>query len=1072
MLSDGSIRQTDRYAIARFENNGFRASDHITLTESALVDPRLDELAQRLIGEISSFFILYNYFTNVYTDNDEVIELLKEWYPSGEYHSQDYNTLNINFDEILSLQANKEYKWSKYIPRWNTIYRKLAIKLFNLNKNPFKKSKFIGNTLYELCFQDEAFRNKNEWIKKFRSGFGVESLDPIHIFASLNSNKIGIENRIERINILFRLLDKNSEKYSNIDFSGCPSPTTIHMIGARDEDDQEQVWNYFFDVIKKSQKSSIDFEVVKSWYGIDIGSFTIFLFWIDSKNFIPLDKYTMSLLEKYSKLKNTPTIFKEYISLLIKNNTNLYRNLALVAYDSSQQELLNNRERDELEEYLIGKNRRYAHTIVEKELILPIGNEVSDEQQSIEDVIVHFEPIISKPIISDSFTIDSSNDDLKLISLKPLEGCSKDYLKTLKENENYVFDKAYSFESDEKIVVNKAIALSLYDIHNLKININAIVGKNGTGKSTLVELLFAIINNLACKKNINNNLELVPSLKAELLFEHIALYKITVDNDNVNIYQYEKKEDSYINPIPISINEFDLNHLFYMLVVNYSQHSLNWLHLGSWLNALFHKNDAYQTPIVIEPFRKDGNVDINRQNDLVKQRLLSNLLELEGDRDEKYSFRSLTEYYKAVNLKLTFNKKKFFYTDRDVERISHNYIYKDQYISVKYISCEKQHKSFLEKLYEKFGFEKEVEINFSVQFDNYTFEEKIHLYILKKSVSIAVRYEYYQQYFDRKKKKFRSIDNFINDLYEDKTHIAYKLKQAINFLRFNSLILKQETEQFQSIEDLSNDIYKIKQSKKHEELSTIELIPPSFFNIEIFLDHDNKISFNSLSSGEKQKIFSINSILYHLNNLNSVDLKYVSHKYKYVNIVLDEVELYFHPELQRTYLSDLHNALAKVNYSSLIGLNICFVTHSPFILSDIPNTKILFLEKESNDLNAKTMSSKKEIKTLGANIHELLINGFFMNSSMGDFASQQIEEIIKFYNSAVNSTDESMETLKIEYAKVKNKFHFIQEYIGEDYINGVLESHIEEIETRLNVDGFKQKRIERLEAELNALRGS
>lgn len=29
-----------------------------------------------------------------------------------------------------------------------------------------------------------------------------------------------------------------------------------------------------------------------------------------------------------------------------------------------------------------------------------------------------------------------------------------------------------------------------------------------------------------------------------------------------------------------------------------------------WLSALFHKNDSYQTPIVLNPFRESGNVKL------------------------------------------------------------------------------------------------------------------------------------------------------------------------------------------------------------------------------------------------------------------------------------------------------------------------------------------------------------------------------------------------------------------------------------------------------------------------------
>lgn len=40
-----------------------------------------------------------------------------------------------------------------------------------------------------------------------------------------------------------------------------------------------------------------------------------------------------------------------------------------------------------------------------------------------------------------------------------------------------------------------------------------------------------------------------------------------------------------------------------------------------WITSLFHKNDAYQTPIVLNPFREKGNVDVNVERDLTHKRL-------------------------------------------------------------------------------------------------------------------------------------------------------------------------------------------------------------------------------------------------------------------------------------------------------------------------------------------------------------------------------------------------------------------------------------------------------------------
>ena len=233
-------------------------------------------------------------------------------------------------------------------------------------------------------------------------------------------------------------------------------------------------------------------------------------------------------------------------------------------------------------------------------------------------------------------------------------------------------------------------------------------------------------------------------------------------------------------------------------------------------------------------------------------------------------------------------------------------------------------------------------------------------------------------------------------------------------------------------------------------------IKDDYFKDIILSNGTTELKLSDLSSGEKQKIYSINSILYHIQRLDK------EKKYKHINLILDEIELYFHPELQRTYINDIIEAIKKIDPKNILGINITFITHSPFILSDIPESKILFLDK---DINAKTVPMKTDIKTFGANIHNLLSNGFFMNGKlMGEFAFKKIQGIVDFYNS-VKDDNETIETYKLK----REEFHAIRDNIGEEYIKGVITNHIEFIEEKLEDDEFKNRRIKQLKKELKKL---
>lgn len=111
-------------------------------------------------------------------------------------------------------------------------------------------------------------------------------------------------------------------------------------------------------------------------------------------------------------------------------------------------------------------------------------------------------------------------------------------------------------------------------------------------------------------------------------------------------------------------------------------------------------------------------------------------------------------------------------------------------------------------------------------------------------------------------------------------------------------------------------------------------------------------------------------------------------KYKYVNVVFDEIELYFHPDLQRRFLSLIISALRNIHIEHIEGVNILMVTHSPFVLSDIPRSNVLVLSKQGEICG----------ETFCANIHEMLGQNFFMEYTMGQIAQEEIEEIFSKYN--------------------------------------------------------------------------
>ena len=194
--------------------------------------------------------------------------------------------------------------------------------------------------------------------------------------------------------------------------------------------------------------------------------------------------------------------------------------------------------------------------------------------------------------------------------------------------------------------------------------------------------------------------------------------------------------------------------------------------------------------------------------------------------------------------------------------------------------------------------------------------------------------------------------------------------------------------------------------------------PPPFFKIDIHLTTltDEPVTVNQMSSGERQFLYYMSTLMYHLKNLDSVVNGDKSVHYRIINIILEEVELYFHPEYQCQFVQKLINYLEFGRFNNIDYFNIIVATHSPFILSDIPKENIMYLRE------GKQVNDEIEILTFGSNVHDLLKNSFFLNKSfMGNFAKDRINEVIDF--------------LKIKIEKPSS----VDEYIDEKYIKQFVE---------------------------------
>lgn len=632
--------------------------------------------------------------------------------------------------------------------------------------------------------------------------------------------------------------------------------------------------------------------------------------------------------------------------------------------------------------------------------------------------------------------------------------CDQKFRKVLSEW-YYILNDRVRVGQDNRVELNPEYKDNFW-YFGKKITVQAIVGPNGSGKSSLLELIYRIINNFSAlvergmKRNAAWRLLFVEGLFAELYYvqdDHLFCISCR-GNEVVFIKDGEKKKvfsasahgfrQGEDNRILVKDMVRLADQLHYTIVTNYSLQSLvssdyqDEVSLAPdksgvfspeqegtvWISHLYHKNDGYLTPIVLNPFRDQaGNIDMATEYRLTVYRLSALLL-----------------YYR--------NRKGFFddYKLNDITYTFSPQIVYDKFESKgEVISSVKQDAWNIEEFVKRnpystpaivlkgFGYGQ-------LRLDN-DFARVGAAYLVYKVLSIASKYPSYNEYegwsiksFSKKELTVQEKDSLmklIGEIRRDKSHITIKVVQAINLLdiimRYGPEVLEKETFGIDYYQKLIGESAVKGGSELHNIMYTL---PPSFFIPTLTIKNPDKegkpIEISKLSSGERQLLFTFSTYVYHIRNLLSVPKKRVA--YRHINLILDEAEICFHPEYQRLFLSRLLYMIKSLWLNRHCAFNIIIATHSPFILSDMPRENILYLDK------GKAQDREQFIKPLAANISDILYQSFFLkNGFIGEWARTKINEILKRKVSWNQLSREEMvfiESIGDEYLKKQVKRHF------------------------------------------------
>lgn len=663
-----------------------------------------------------------------------------------------------------------------------------------------------------------------------------------------------------------------------------------------------------------------------------------------------------------------------------------------------------------------------------------------------------------------------------IICIHPIVGCK--YLKILKEGKYYFFNDWYR-EENGHIIRNEDNTFKRGFFGN-GITIQAVVGKNGSGKSSLLELIYRILNNFSyvategAYRATAERLYYIRGIKAELYYEldgQLGCVKVeddTVtfiygDNEPLELYfpgskNYEET-DGWLNARSLdgyehnairsvesqtigNIIEKTLNHFFYSLVVNYSIQSLNPCDYedesafgddeddetyDSWLTSLYEKNDGYMVPIGFEPYRGYNQIDLVNQKELAEDRIAALLIDA-----EKHRHKLLTGYsYSTID---------FLYDEKFSRRFDHPVEDDDNITNAiqkiaENLDCERS-----DLFFENYGIDERYKQN------DCHFFKCAFMYLIDKTFSVSRKYPDYGDYADLSDAFFDlehdlqpqekdMVASLIDKVKKEPSHIGIKVHQTQHFLErlihIDAAEQKEMDDNGFSYDEYMQHFFPDKTIEGPKAI--MEYYPPSIFRNYIYLKNDNDqecIEFPLLSSGERQYLFTLSAYLYHLRNIISVPEGTDRVKYKNVCLFLDEIELCFHPEYQRLFVANLLQSLKDNKVTDSVNVNVILTTHSPFVLSDIPQSNILYLE------NGEDAREQMKVKTFASNINELLAESFFLNGGfVGEFASQVVNDLANFLLDKqherrwnLESADQLIETVGDDVVKIQLRKLFVHKY--------------------------------------------
>jgi len=635
-----------------------------------------------------------------------------------------------------------------------------------------------------------------------------------------------------------------------------------------------------------------------------------------------------------------------------------------------------------------------------------------------------------------------------------------------------IIDGKFSFSPeidyvDGKLRIKDVESFIPKDFFGTDVNVSAIIGKNGSGKSGLIESLMLTL--FGAKKP-------EATLKAFCIFKEKEQYFCyltpTWDGDDREQFLLNNK-DFFIkdnSQSDIKLLEYDVSKIM-MLHYNFTLDTLSSTFNTTVMNSDYDGNiyDYETTPpeinIFSQPDKLQSNININKLNrasqkymikskSIINERTLKKLLIDVFGENTNASFipnefllyfdfnnyissfktprirKSLQKYFekedmknpKNFNIGLITKLVNFFLIFRLYESF-YNMNVMNTYIKLEKLRKLLQNIRKLDETYRQTKDQNNSTEGESQEFDKIYLDDRIFRLINLTLPEDSV----FNDILDPN----TNIKTLFPDIYDTACFIDYIQGKGNKFRKLDIALFTQKSYIDTSlVEELIKNL-------------------PSFIEIEFW--NDTSVKFGDLSYGEK----ILNSFFYNLFYFYDF---YQDKNFTEFKIILDELEIGLHPEWQKRFLSLLVN-MGKVLTNQYPSTKIHFIlaSHSAFLLSDIPRQNIIFLDRNDDGICKVVDGLNDKKETFGANIHTLLSDGFFMDEGlMGVFAKEKIEEVVSY----LNSNDKNIEL----YKKAEKLISFIGEPILKMRLEEMLSRY--KIKNNIETEADIQRRIDALQLQL------